>query len=237
MKSFTLSLFFLLLITSCVSTGIKEDSGNLNSSKSATIASKNDTPTVNSQYYFDSLKSIKEQNMASLSAIDFVNFRYSYILARDENKIDVPYELIKELNMAVKSKENQTALELCDKILERDYTNIEAHVIRNHLSKIEGKNVSFYEDFVAKFMNSIFTSGDGNTPQTAFHVFKIDEEYYVLNVLRLHLNKQSLIDSDGQYFDLLEAIDEKGKIHKIYFNITEHMQSIQHIIRNKNNKS
>lgn len=235
MKLFTISIFYLLLLCSCVSTGIKDHAESVNSSAITTSDSSSYLQNTNSKYYIDSLKLIKQQNIDKLNTIDFVKFRYSYILARDESDIVVTEELEEELKQAVKAEDKQKALNLCNEILEKDYTDIYAHVMRNYLYKLDGKDVSFYQAYVGKVMDSLFTSGDGRTPQTAFLLFQVKEEYEVLKFLRLQPRKQSLIEDGGKYFDLLTATDEKGNKHEIYFNITEHMQSIKSMLSNKKN--
>lgn len=234
MKSIPLPIFFLLLLCSCVSTGANDHAGAAKLQQSKVSNSVSGAQSVGSQYYFDSLKLIKKQNIDELNTIDFVKFRHSYILARDKNDISTVDELTKNIKQSLKDNDNKKILYLCDEILEKDYTDIYAHVMRNYLLSLDGKDVSFNQAYVGKIMNSIFESGDGRTQQTAFHVFQVKEEYETLKFLRLRPVGQSLLETNGNYFDLLTAEDEKGNKHEIYFNINEHMQSIKDMLSKKN---
>jgi hypothetical protein len=67
-------------------------------------------------------------------------------------------------------------------------------------------------------MNSIYFSGDGESPKTAFIVMEISEEYDLLNWLKLKLREQSLILRDGYSFDIMRAFNE-NKETELFFNI------------------
>lgn len=71
-------------------------------------------------------------------------------------------------------------------------------------------------------MDSIFASGDGKTPQTAFVVVSIAEEYDVLSLLGLKRETQSLVGGGEALLDQFEVTDEDGETHWIYFNPAAH---------------
>lgn len=62
---------------------------------------------------------------------------------------------------------------------------------------------------------SILASGDGKTPQTAFHVIATDEEYTVLNFMGAKLKKQSLQGEN----DVME-VEIDGKASVMYFDVS-----------------
>lgn len=63
-------------------------------------------------------------------------------------------------------------------------------------------------------IGKILASGNGRTIETAFKVNTVDEEYDVLQYLKLVSLNQKLIVRDGYFYD---AIQTKNKI--IYFKI------------------
>ncbi|NJK83375.1 MAG: DUF4919 domain-containing protein [Saprospiraceae bacterium] len=63
-------------------------------------------------------------------------------------------------------------------------------------------------------VTEIINSGDGKTAKTAYEVYSIDEEYQLLEHLKLNPKMQILSIIDGQYFDILQ-VGEK----KIYFKL------------------
>jgi len=66
-----------------------------------------------------------------------------------------------------------------------------------------------YERFV-----NILNSGDGKSAKTAYHVYTIDEEYQLLEALKLNPQMQTLSIIDGQYYDILKVGDKE-----IYFKL------------------
>ncbi len=60
----------------------------------------------------------------------------------------------------------------------------------------------------------ILHSGDGKTPNTAYEVYSIEEEYQLLEHLKLNPTMQMLSIIDGQYYDILK-VGEKN----IYFKL------------------
>jgi hypothetical protein len=69
-------------------------------------------------------------------------------------------------------------------------------------------------------VDSILSSGDGKTPETAYHVISVDEEYAVLNTLGFKVVKQSLMESKGHSYDKMEVLHMKSKEPgMIYFNV------------------
>ena len=63
-------------------------------------------------------------------------------------------------------------------------------------------------------VTEIINSGDGKTAKTAYEVYNIDEEYQLLNHLKLNPKMQMLSIIDGQYFDILQV----GEI-QVYFKL------------------
>lgn len=60
----------------------------------------------------------------------------------------------------------------------------------------------------------ILNSGDGKSYQTAYEVYNVDEEYQLLEYLKLNPKMQTLILFEGQYYDVLHD-GEKAVYFKI----------------------
>jgi hypothetical protein len=183
-------------------------------------------PEVKGDYYYDSLKLIEEKDPKNLDSIDFVKFRYAYLVVRDRDNLSVPNELEQNLRKSVRAGNNEEVLTLCEQILKYDYTDIYTHVMRNYALEQKGEDMSFFREYVYRLVDSITKSGDGQTPETAFHVSQVKEEYALLKFLGLQSTRQSLITIDQHSFDVLMCSDEKGNQTKLYFDITEHMAAI-----------
>lgn len=60
-------------------------------------------------------------------------------------------------------------------------------------------------------INRILNSGDGKSPETAFEVYSITEEYQLIDHLNLTPQVQMLSIIDGQYYDIL--ITKKDRVY------------------------
>ncbi len=69
-------------------------------------------------------------------------------------------------------------------------------------------------------LDSILDSGDGTSPETAYVVINIIEEYAVLDHFGLRISNQSLLNKDGKVYDLIVGTDDDGTERDFYFDIT-----------------
>jgi uncharacterized phage-associated protein len=88
--------------------------------------------------------------------------------------------------------------------------------VKNNFRILEKKHRKIADGLVA----SILKSGTGKSPETAYKVISISEEYMALLYLELSATEQSLIEENGRFYDLITAKDLNGKTHEIYFDIT-----------------
>lgn len=72
---------------------------------------------------------------------------------------------------------------------------------------------------VPKRIAKIMARGDGLTPETAFKVSSVRDEYEIVNALGLQRSAQSLVIEKRPY-DVIEATDREGKVHKLWFDIS-----------------
>ena len=189
-------------------------------------------PDATEDYYFDTLKIIEKQDVSLLNDIDFVKFRRSFLEARDSKGLEISTELLKSYNEAMNAENPDGGLivSLCEEILEKDYTDLNRHVIRNYFLEQQGKDVSFYREVTSRLIDSIMTSGDGRSPETAFHVFQVKEEYEIIKMFRMRMIEQTLISIGDHSFDIMECEDVEGNTFEIYFDITEHMEKIRAVL-------
>jgi hypothetical protein len=71
-------------------------------------------------------------------------------------------------------------------------------------------------DITAGLIKSIMT-GDGLTPQTAFTVITVHEEYALFHILGLDVTQQALVNENGHGYDLMSTTDSDGKSQDYYF--------------------
>jgi len=62
-------------------------------------------------------------------------------------------------------------------------------------------------------------NGDGKSCENGWSVIQVSEEYFILKMLGVELNKQS-IDNDGGICDRMEVVDENGEKLIYYFEVS-----------------
>lgn len=183
-------------------------------------------PEVDGSYYYQALELLKTEHFEMLSAIDFVKFRYAYLKVRDRDRLSIPFELRETLRLSIENEDHAQVVRICDDILKYDFTDIYIHILRNFFLEQRGKDMSYYKTYVNQLIDSIFDSGDGRTPETAFHVIQIKEEYEILKFMGLSSRMQMLVEEGGHVFDVLTCENRNGEMIEVYFDITEHMQML-----------
>lgn len=172
-----------------------------------------------------------QQARADLEAVNYTALRFAYT----ETDLYTPYgqqKYTERLNNALQSGEVSMAYEIAHNILQRINpvdiaTNLKMAFICNRLNK---PDESWYMQFGLRLLKSITEVSNGYTPETAFHVISLDEEYEVLKVLRVRPQKQALVQHDGHYYDVFDIAPSDGQqpddtrtldahIHQLYFNI------------------
>jgi tetratricopeptide (TPR) repeat protein len=106
----------------------------------------------------------------------------------------------------------QEALDSANRNLERNYANAAAHfdafVACSKLNK--PAEAALHRKIFNALLDSIQRSGDGKTPETAWFVVTISEEYALLQTrLGLQQNVQALVNQNGHAYDRLEVVNPK----------------------------
>jgi hypothetical protein len=187
-------------------------------------------PPVDGTYYYETLEKLKEEKIETLSEIDFVKFRFAYLMVRDRDRLWVPVRVEESLRESISSNHHDQTLELCETVQKYDFTDIYSHVIRNYLLEQAGQNMAFYKAYVNHLLDSIFDSGDGRSPETAFHVTQVKEEYELLKFMELYPQEKITFEKGGHSFDVLTCTKKSGDIYQIYFDITEHFRILNQIL-------
>ena len=120
--------------------------------------------------------------------------------------------------------ENQyeKALQHAHLILSKEFIDIDAHHISRIISKEMGnlKQHDFHHFVTKGLIDSILDSGDGISPETAYVVISVREEYIILSVLGLKLEKQGLMALKGHSYDKMEVKNLRTQeTATIYFNV------------------
>lgn len=128
--------------------------------------------------------------------------------------------MFEELN----KKDYPAALKDAEAVLESNYVNIDAHYVALAANQEMGAmdKAEFHRTIFRGLINSILSSGNGKSPETAWVVITVHEEYVVLSALgfmRFPM-QQSLMHKDGHSYDMMKAKKaEDGTEQNFYFNV------------------
>src|SRR5262249_32176776 len=154
--------------------------------------------------------------LANPFSVDFDRLRAEFGARSDFAEIcerDRPLHQLAEL---VIQKDWTTIVVTSEPWLQRGPVDIDAHLIRAVALK-ELKRFTESEHHMNWFrglVDSVLTSGDGRTPQTAFVVISVAEEYSILRVLRVRPRRHMTLSSGVD--ELVVEID--GVAGTLYFN-------------------
>src|SRR5713226_5797972 len=116
----------------------------------------------------------------------------------------------------------KTAMGKATKILEIDYVDIDAHMLADLCFRQLGDTAraEFHRAEARGLMRSILQSGDGKSPENAFVVIAVDEEYSLIGAMGLKVQKQSLVNQDGHAYDRMDVTGaDADKAGVLFFNV------------------
>jgi hypothetical protein len=142
-------------------------------------------------------------------SVDFGQLREAYVKSEGYD----PYsggigELSAKMRKAATEKDCKTALAQAKQITDVNFVFIDAHLTAAYCHDMIGQpaDAERARKIGRGLIASIMKSGDGKTPETAFAVVTVAEEYVVFGVLRLHRKGQALMGDKGHSYDRLTAV-------------------------------
>lgn len=189
-------------------------------SASVGFASTQDQPKTSAQdsptpKYAALLDRVKKSD----ATVDFKELRMAYTETPDYSPYGGDRDMRQKMFAALNAKEFDQAVESAEKILAKNFVEINAHfvayVARRELGQAEKS--TFHKFMFDGLVKSITGSGDGKTAETAFVVIATDEEYTLFNVLGLRPTGQALVSQNGHSFDRMTAADLKTTETVVYF--------------------
>jgi hypothetical protein len=172
-------------------------------------------------YYRAAALVLAKEQSDEVDHIDFGRFRRGRLYA---GLVMGPGAFAKELSAAFEKNDWPAVLDVTAKILPDDQADLRAHMLRAvALRKLERHGEADFHRAVAMAMlKSIFKTGDGRGPATAWTVFQVREEYEVMKALGFQVESQSLKNEGGKQLDILEGSAAKdGRRVHVYFDISE----------------
>lgn len=154
--------------------------------------------------------------------IDFTVLRMAYANSFFYDPYGKDYDVKKSMRRAYNDGDYEGVVSHAKELIEDIFLDIDSHVFCEMAYKKIGDNEKRdYHGFIALgLLNSIIGSGDGKTPETAFKVISVTEEYALLDMWGLKTSTQWLLEENGHEYDKLEAEDiDTGEKVMLYFNV------------------
>ena len=153
--------------------------------------------------------------------IDFGALRFAYFETSDYNPM-AGMLAYRSLWGTVSQSNWPEAVKQAEAVLSKNYVDVNAHMVAYVAYRQQGdeEKAKLHRRWADGLLDSIKSGGDGKTPQTAWHVISISEEYAVLRALNLRPVGQALIKADGHSYDEMKTIDPQTSAEvKYYFNV------------------
>lgn len=162
---------------------------------------------------------------ANPDAADFQAIRFAYA----QTSFYHPYggeRLWVELDNAGKAAQaDKAALPAYLDLVRKNFGHFRSHV---HAASMYEANADTFaalaphKPFLYALVDSILKNGDGKTPETAFQIIDIKEEYFLMrSVLRVQMRqKRPTLQKNGHVYDVFEITDpQSGAESVLYFNV------------------
>ena len=156
------------------------------------------------------------------TAIDYSALRNAYADSKSYN----PYtggtaELRRPFEQAFTAGDCDSVVQQGQAILEKNFVSIDTHLILGVCHRRLGRTeqAQYHTAIGHGLIESILASGDGKTPQSAFVVISVAEEYSLLGALGAKKVQQALVHKDGHSYDLLTVENRSGVTAQVYFNV------------------
>lgn len=149
-----------------------------------------------------------------------IDLRAVYVLTNRYKSNTNEKMLNQSLINAIASAHWPDCLRKADEILEVDYTNLNAHYAAIACSfeldeKIRGQ---YHEVILNLLLEAIWTTGDGESAKTAFHVTSKTEKEAFIKFHGLQIVKQTVINLDEHVYDLMTLHDaQNNDVFEWYF--------------------
>ena len=182
------------------------------------VATPQDTPKQKLTY-----EEMVEHVKGGDQTIDFRQLRFAYMDSITYSNGPDTEPQKKAMMAALNSKDFSGAIKNADVVLASDFVDMDAHfaeyIAYRELNATD--KADFHKFVLQALLKSITDFGDGKTPETAFQVIQVHEEYVLLRFMGVGLpESQSLLRKNGHAYDEIKFKDPKsGQPATLYFNV------------------
>lgn len=153
---------------------------------------------------------------------DYTAMRQAYAMVAEYDPFgEKTNTLMRDGQAAYVAKDCKTALEKFKAAIALNFTLSDAHALSaDCLEQAGDKTGEAREEFIAQgLFNSILSSGDGESPSTAFRIVTMHEETVILAVAGVNGTRKTTIATDQGPVEKIDITDqETGKKGAVFFN-------------------
>jgi hypothetical protein len=162
-----------------------------------------------------------------LDSVDFQELRYDYAESPDYRPYVGPTDpLVGDMFRAYKAQDFDGAIAASKKVLAINVLDIDAQIVCDLSYRLMSNSISAEpcHEMATKLLQSIFTSGDGNSPLTAYQVVTVREEYSVMNAMGLTPGDAKPVTMGPHRYDTFVVSDKNsGRTQTLWFNVDRPM--------------
>jgi hypothetical protein len=170
-----------------------------------------------------SYEALVERVKGGDKTVDFRQLRLAYVDSPNFSRGPDTDPQKKAMMTSLNKHDFADAIKNADIVLAANYVDMDAH-FAEYVAQRESKNqeqAEFHKFVFQGLLKSITDSGDGKTPETAYQVIAVHEEYVLLRSMGVGFpESQSLMQKNGHSYDALKFEDPAAKQKvTLYFNV------------------
>ncbi len=188
----------------------------------------------NSVYYYPRLLELYKSGDTTLTTLDYFHLYYGATLQDDWSSMQ-RFEDEEARRILRKTSADPEELQMVKKALEEylaqapfDLDQIyDLMVVTDQLGQTEEFEVHLKH--IQGLLAAIMETGDGLTGETAIHVNKVPDEYFVLNIIGFAYGGEQALFYPCDY---LSVKKNEYDVEGLYFNVQQHFKSLEKILGN-----
>ncbi len=214
----------LLVLPACKPKFLPEGEEDSADSSSVVEDDYDAAATTEATYYDQVLTDILDETI-STTEIDYDSFRRSYF----ENIRDFDYDMdqftvyMAEFDAAYGADDIDGALDALNKWIVVDFTDTDTHWALGNMYYEQGyiADAEFHWEIAQGLIDSILSTGDGESVDTAYKVLSPNDEFAVLNYYEYEVLDEDTVDDGYVVYDWVEVSTKEGDEKTVYFDVTE----------------
>ncbi|HEV2859676.1 MAG TPA: DUF4919 domain-containing protein [Pyrinomonadaceae bacterium] len=172
-------------------------------------------PASDAKRKYDALLEAAKKDGAS---VDYKALRLAYFETPDYSPLTgmmnyrALWGLLMQQNWAEAAKQAEV-------VLARNHVDINAHMVAHiaYRQQANDEKAKYHRRWAEGLLESVKAGGDGKSPDTAWEVIAISEEYALLRSMNLERVQQSVMHDKGHAYDMMRVVDPRTKAETTFF--------------------